>query len=83
MTLPISQSEKLRASPLPLRQAETLALIDKALAEHGQFPPISDIRMAMGWKHDASVNDVLSRLAWRGRLRFGKAGEPKWVRVAE
>lgn len=79
----MTHSEKRRTSPLPLRQAETLALIDKALAEHGQFPPISDIRMAMGWKHDTRVNDVLSRLAWRGRLRYGKTGEPKWVRVAE
>lgn len=56
--------------PLPKRQAELLAYIDRHLSDSGRMPTFDEMAAAMGWKQSASAVDCVSRLIWRGRMRW-------------
>ena len=67
--------------PLPARQYEMLQFIDAAIANGHPFPSEQDLSVVMGWKSKVSAYDCLCRLRWRGFVRLGKHGEPRWIRT--
>lgn len=69
-------------TPLPPRQSQLLAFIDKTLKEKRRFPKAHEMATHMDWKDESYVYEYLHKLIYRGEIRIVGEGKPrKYERV--